>query len=99
MRFWKQGADINCFYLRKRDASGWRNLMKWVFIILHTNWHSIYKVKKYAMGWNCRMGGEKGNLRGFALKIVKGPLGRPRHEWEKILNMSSMKRMGECGGN
>ena len=45
------------------------------------------------------MGGEKGNLRGFALKIVKGPLGRPRHEWEKILNMSSMKRMGECGGN
>jgi len=27
-RFWKQGADIKCLYLRKEDAGGWRNLMK-----------------------------------------------------------------------
>jgi len=42
---------------------------------------------------------ENEKLRGFGLKILKGPLGRPRHEWEKILEMSSMNRMGECGRN
>ena len=56
-------------------------------------------IKKYAMGWNCRMCEENEKLRGFGLKILKGPLGRPRHEWEKILEMSSMNRMGECGRN
>jgi len=56
-------------------------------------------IKKYAMGWNRRMHEENERLGGFGLKIVKGPLGRLRHEWEKILEICSVKRMGECGGN
>jgi hypothetical protein len=56
-------------------------------------------IKKYAMGWNRRMREENEKLRRFGLKIVKGPLGRLRHEWDKILQIYSMKRMGEYGGN
>jgi hypothetical protein len=53
--------------------------MKRFFIILHTNWYSTDMIKKYAMGLNRRMREENENLRGFGLKTVKGPLGRPRH--------------------
>jgi hypothetical protein len=61
--------------------------MKRIFIILHTDWYSTDMIKKYAMGWNRRMREVNEELRGFGLKIVKGPLGRSRHEWEKILEI------------
>ena len=66
-RFWKQGADIKCLYLRKRDVDDWRKLMTRVFIILHTNWYSTDMIKKYAMSWNRRMRGEKEKLRRFGV--------------------------------
>jgi hypothetical protein len=63
-RFWKQDADKKYLYLRKRDAGGWRNLMKRIFIILHINWYSTDIIRKYAMGWNRRMREENEKLRG-----------------------------------
>jgi hypothetical protein len=99
VRFWKKSADKKYLYLRKWDVHGWRKLMKRIFVILHINWFSTDTIKEYVMGWNRRMREENEKFKGFGLKIVRGPLGRLRHEWEKILKISSMKRMGECGGS
>ena len=73
VRFWKQGADKKCLYLRKRDAGGWRNLMRRIFIILYTKWYSTDMIRKYVMGWNHGMREANEKLRGLVLKIVKGP--------------------------
>jgi len=58
--------------LRERDAGGWRNLTKRIFLLFYTSCYLTDMIKKYGIGWNRRMRGENEKLRGYGLKIVKG---------------------------